>query len=64
MNISGETLYIGFHQVMFLITGLCTTLGTQWLFYHGAASKSDVFLLIMIYHEINSIDGLKPAIVI
>ncbi|KAL0135958.1 hypothetical protein V8B55DRAFT_1551875 [Mucor lusitanicus] len=38
MNISGETLYIGFHQVMFLITGLCTTLGTQWLFYHGAAT--------------------------
>ncbi|KAK4509276.1 uncharacterized protein ATC70_007626 [Mucor velutinosus] len=38
MSISGETLYIGFHQVMFLITGLCTTLGTQWLFYHGAAT--------------------------
>ncbi|KAL9543268.1 hypothetical protein MBANPS3_008193 [Mucor bainieri] len=38
MNISGETLCIGFHQVMFLITGLCTTLGTQWLFYHGAAT--------------------------
>lgn len=35
----GETLYIVFHQVMFLLTGLCTTLGTQWLFYHGAASK-------------------------
>lgn len=34
-----ETLYIAFHQVMFLLTGLCTTLGTQWLFYHGAASK-------------------------
>lgn len=35
---NGETLYIGFHQVMFLITGLCTTLGTQWIFYHGAAT--------------------------
>ncbi|KAI8643236.1 hypothetical protein BD408DRAFT_415182 [Parasitella parasitica] len=38
MNISGETLYIGFHQIMFMVTGLCTTLGTQWLFYNGAAT--------------------------
>lgn len=27
------------HQIGFLITGLCTTLGVQWLFYRGAASK-------------------------
>lgn len=27
------------HQIGFLITGLCTTLGVQWLFYKGAASK-------------------------
>ncbi|KAI7901108.1 uncharacterized protein BX663DRAFT_112373 [Cokeromyces recurvatus] len=38
MKINGETLYIGFHQVLFLISGLCTTLGIQWLFYHGAAT--------------------------
>jgi hypothetical protein len=37
--ITGENLYIIFHQVMFLLTGLSTTLGTQWIFYHGAASK-------------------------
>ncbi|KAI9476454.1 MAG: hypothetical protein EXX96DRAFT_577229 [Benjaminiella poitrasii] len=38
MKIDGETLYIGFHQIMFLVSGLCTTLGIQWLFYHGAAT--------------------------
>ncbi|KAI8091043.1 uncharacterized protein B0P05DRAFT_528507 [Gilbertella persicaria] len=38
MNLSGEMLYVFFHQVMFLLTGLSTTLGTQWLFYHGAAT--------------------------
>lgn len=27
------------HQIGFLLTGLCTTLGVQWLFYRGAASK-------------------------
>ncbi|KAG2222026.1 hypothetical protein INT45_003671 [Circinella minor] len=31
-------LYIVFHQVCFLLTGLVTTLGTQWLFYSGAAT--------------------------
>jgi hypothetical protein len=25
--------------VLFLLSGLCTTLGTQWIFYNGAASK-------------------------
>ncbi|GAA5800654.1 hypothetical protein HPULCUR_006090 [Helicostylum pulchrum] len=35
---NGETIYIVTHQVLFLLTGLCTTLGTQWLFYHGAAT--------------------------
>jgi hypothetical protein len=39
--LTGEGLYILFHQVTFILTGLATTLGCQWLFYHGAASKSD-----------------------
>ncbi|KAI8364003.1 hypothetical protein EDC96DRAFT_511492 [Choanephora cucurbitarum] len=38
MNINREMMYIAFHQVMFLMTGLSTTLGTQWLFYHKAAT--------------------------
>ncbi|KAI8366893.1 hypothetical protein BD560DRAFT_400441 [Blakeslea trispora] len=33
-----ELTTIVFHQVMFLLTGLSTTLGTQWLFYHKAAT--------------------------
>jgi hypothetical protein len=32
-------LYILTHQVFFLLSGLCQTLGAQWLFYQGAASK-------------------------
>ncbi|KAI8885829.1 hypothetical protein K501DRAFT_245305 [Backusella circina FSU 941] len=31
-------LYILLHQVLFLMSGLCTTLGTQWIFYNGAAT--------------------------
>ncbi|KAL9537247.1 hypothetical protein MBANPS3_011950 [Mucor bainieri] len=27
------------HQIGFLLTGLCTTLGVQWLFYRGAATS-------------------------
>ncbi|KAI9341287.1 hypothetical protein BD770DRAFT_330196 [Pilaira anomala] len=27
------------HQIGFLVTGLCTTLGVQWLFYRGAATS-------------------------
>ncbi|RCI04878.1 hypothetical protein CU098_013151 [Rhizopus stolonifer] len=36
--LTGDSLYTLFHQVMFLLTGLATTLGTQWIFYHGAAT--------------------------
>ncbi|SAL99950.1 hypothetical protein [Absidia glauca] len=36
--LTGEGLYILFHQVTFILTGLATTLGCQWLFYHGAAT--------------------------
>lgn len=37
--LSASRLYIIFHQVLFLVTGLITTLGVQWLFYTGAASR-------------------------
>ncbi|KAJ2958699.1 hypothetical protein NQZ79_g5731 [Umbelopsis isabellina] len=33
-------LYILTHQVFFLLSGLCQTLGAQWLFYQGAATGS------------------------
>lgn len=33
------SIYVILHQMGFLLTGLCTTLGVQWLFYRGAASK-------------------------
>ncbi|CAO3621135.1 unnamed protein product [Mucor hiemalis] len=34
-----SSLYIILHQISFLLTGLCTTLGVQWLFYRGAATS-------------------------
>lgn len=34
-----KRLYILTHQVFFLLSGLCQTLGAQWLFYQGAASE-------------------------
>lgn len=37
---SSTSYQIALHQIGFLLTGLCTTLGVQWLFYRGAASKS------------------------
>jgi hypothetical protein len=53
----GETIYIVIHQVSFLITGLCTTLGTQWLFYHGAASKLVLLFLRMYLKLIPQVAG-------
>jgi hypothetical protein len=39
-QLNNITYQIILHQIGFLLTGLCTTLGVQWLFYRGAASKS------------------------
>jgi hypothetical protein len=36
---AGQSLYVTLHQISFLATGLCTTLGVQWLFYKGAACE-------------------------
>ncbi|CDS13104.1 hypothetical protein LRAMOSA05287 [Lichtheimia ramosa] len=36
-------LVVAFHQFSFLATGICSTLGVQWLFYAGAASGSSFF---------------------
>ncbi|CAO3687998.1 unnamed protein product [Umbelopsis vinacea] len=38
-----ERLYILGHQMFFLLSGLCQTLGAQWLFYSGAATGSSYF---------------------
>jgi hypothetical protein len=35
---NNDSMQIIAHQLGFLLTGLCTTLGVQWLFYRGAAS--------------------------
>ncbi|CDH60101.1 predicted protein [Lichtheimia corymbifera JMRC:FSU:9682] len=32
-------MVVAFHQFSFLATGICSTLGVQWLFYAGAASR-------------------------
>lgn len=42
---NSDSLQIIAHQLGFLLTGLCTTLGVQWLFYRGAASMYKLMLL-------------------
>ncbi|GAA5803465.1 hypothetical protein HPULCUR_008947 [Helicostylum pulchrum] len=37
------------HQIGFLITGLCTTLGVQWLFYKGAATSMSLLAQLSNY---------------
>ncbi|GAA5809982.1 hypothetical protein MFLAVUS_003397 [Mucor flavus] len=37
------------HQIGFLITGLCTTLGVQWLFYRGAATPMSLLTQLSSY---------------
>jgi hypothetical protein len=43
---STDSLEIIAHQVGFLLTGLCTTLGVQWLFYRGAASTQAYAIIV------------------
>ncbi|KAI7862780.1 uncharacterized protein EV154DRAFT_572909 [Mucor mucedo] len=52
-------MYVILHQAGFLLTGLCTTLGVQWLFYRGAATSMSLLpqlsnyigmLLVSLYH--------------
>ncbi|KAG2196602.1 hypothetical protein INT46_008348 [Mucor plumbeus] len=38
-QLNNITYQIILHQIGFLLTGLCTTLGVQWLFYRGAATS-------------------------
>ncbi|KAI7858791.1 hypothetical protein BDC45DRAFT_497651 [Circinella umbellata] len=42
-SIKIEQLSIWLHQLSFLVTGVCSTLGVQWLFYTGAASGTSFF---------------------
>ncbi|KAI8149793.1 hypothetical protein BJV82DRAFT_584654 [Fennellomyces sp. T-0311] len=41
--LSNGRFSVYFHQLSFLTTGVCSTLGVQWLFYTGAASGSSFF---------------------
>ncbi|KAG2216149.1 hypothetical protein INT45_003775 [Circinella minor] len=42
-SIKNEQISIWLHQLSFLATGVCSTLGVQWLFYTGAASGTSFF---------------------
>ncbi|KAI9306682.1 hypothetical protein BJ944DRAFT_159471 [Cunninghamella echinulata] len=58
---TGERLYTLFHQLMFLLTGLITTLGTQWIFYRGAATADSYFLQLSQYFGMILVGLLIPT---
>ncbi|KAI8083075.1 uncharacterized protein BX664DRAFT_339766 [Halteromyces radiatus] len=58
----GERLYILFHQVMFLLTGLMTTLGCQWLFYKGAATGDSYLTQLSQYLGMILVGLLIPSL--
>ncbi|KAI9494714.1 hypothetical protein BDB00DRAFT_761466 [Zychaea mexicana] len=42
-TVGNEQFFVWLHQISFLVTGVCSTLGVQYLFYTGAASGSSFF---------------------
>ncbi|KAI8348873.1 hypothetical protein BD560DRAFT_410515 [Blakeslea trispora] len=44
-----SVFYIVFHQISFLISGICITLGVQWLFYRGAATSMSFIPQLLSY---------------
>ncbi|KAI9280748.1 hypothetical protein BY458DRAFT_500264 [Sporodiniella umbellata] len=57
-----SNLYVVFHQVMFLLTGLGTTLGTQWIFYHGAATGNSYLTQLTQYVGMMLVGLLIPTL--
>ncbi|KAG2176518.1 hypothetical protein INT44_007181 [Umbelopsis vinacea] len=55
-----DRLYILGHQVFFLLSGLCQTLGAQWLFYSGAATGSSYFTQVAQYFGMIWVGLLLP----
>ncbi|KAI8981714.1 hypothetical protein BDF20DRAFT_818337 [Mycotypha africana] len=62
MKFNGEVIYIVFHQVLFLISGLCTTLGAQWLFYQGAATGDSYLTQLAQYLGMILVGALIPSL--
>ncbi|KAI7876998.1 hypothetical protein K492DRAFT_198070 [Lichtheimia hyalospora FSU 10163] len=60
--LSASRLYIVFHQVLFLVTGLITTLGVQWLFYTGAATGDSYLTQLSQYIGMVLVGLLIPVI--
>ncbi|KAI9319333.1 hypothetical protein BX666DRAFT_1843100, partial [Dichotomocladium elegans] len=55
-------LYILFHQLSFLLTGLITTLGVQWFFYIGAATADNYLVQLSQYGGMVLVGILIPVI--
>ncbi|KAL0082685.1 hypothetical protein J3Q64DRAFT_1752680 [Phycomyces blakesleeanus] len=58
-----DRLYIIFHQLLFLLTGLFTTLGIQWLFYKGAATGDSYLVQLAQYLGMVMVGLLIPFMV-
>ncbi|KAI8974937.1 hypothetical protein BDB01DRAFT_728600 [Pilobolus umbonatus] len=57
-----RNVYILFHQVSFLVTGLITTLGTQWIFYHGAATGDSYLTQLAQYIGMILVGSIIPLL--
>ncbi|ORX46742.1 hypothetical protein DM01DRAFT_1310818 [Hesseltinella vesiculosa] len=55
-------MYILFHQFSFLMTGLVTTFGCQWLFYKGAATGDSYLTQLFSYIGMVLVIFLVPSI--
>ncbi|KAI8992068.1 hypothetical protein BDF20DRAFT_832053 [Mycotypha africana] len=58
-----DMLHITLHQISFLITGLCTTLGMQWLFYKGAATSMSLLPQLSSYTGMLLIGAFIPFLI-
>ncbi|KAI7868254.1 hypothetical protein BDF14DRAFT_1794505 [Spinellus fusiger] len=61
LTLDYERTYIVCHQLLFLLTGLCTTLGIQWLFYKGAATGDSCFAQVIQYLGMVLVGLLIPS---
>ncbi|KAI9281492.1 hypothetical protein BY458DRAFT_498768 [Sporodiniella umbellata] len=60
--ITKERLYILFHQVTYLLTGLSSTLAIQWIFYHGAATGDSYLTQLAQFMSMILVGFLIPAL--
>ncbi|KAL4211915.1 hypothetical protein AB4K20DRAFT_1889516 [Rhizopus microsporus] len=57
-----DNFYVFIHQCAFLTTGISITLGTQWIFYHGAATGDSYLTQLAQYFGMVLVGALIPLL--